>query len=148
MRSNSEGITPIVAARAIVAVAIGFIIAAGCQPARFDVVGHWQGRIPLPEGADVPQDLRNTTERVNLILHTGGKFEMVRLGLPIEGNYTVSGDRLSLEPTRVMNRRLSDLGPGMDQLGKKSSFALTGDKLVTKDLGTGETTFSRISAKP
>lgn len=127
------------------AVAIGLIIAVnGCGSGQIDVVGSWQGRMPLADPAHVPDDLRNTAERVNLILNPDGNYSLVWLGLPITGTYSVSGNTVQLDPKLVMGRPLSSLGAGMEQFGRAITLEYNTGSLESSGFGPSPVTFTKI----
>lgn len=120
------------------------IAVGGCGPTRDRFVGHWQGRSPLANPSDVPEDLRNTAERVNLILEADGDYAMVWMGLPITGSWSGSASEIRLEPKSVMERSIDKLGEGMAQFGQVIRLRADGEELVSSDFGPKPTRFKRI----
>lgn len=117
------------AARSTVAVAIALIIS-GCFPAPPNVAGHWQGRHPIPKDGIASEPVKNTLERVTLIIQPNGRYTMVWRGLDIAGDYSVADSEVTLTPKTVRNRPVTDLGEGMREFALTRRLRVSNGKLV------------------
>lgn len=106
--------------------------------------GHWQGRAPLENREEVPETLRNTAERINLLIYDNGTYDLVWMGLPIAGDVRWDGAQIVLEPKRVMEQPIDRLGPGMQNLGRPLRLEFEDGALIGLDFGPERTVLKRI----
>jgi len=74
--------------------------------------------VPIEQTEGMSDDIKNTLDRVNLIIRENGTFSMVLHGLPIEGDWSTSRQEIQLTPKRVLDRPIDQLGESMQALAK------------------------------
>lgn len=83
-----------------------FFSLVGCRSYSKIELGTWQGYLHenLPE--KTTRDLAHTIKKVSLTLYPRGKFLLLQLGAPLEGDFFILKNSLVLKPDRFFGRPL------------------------------------------
>lgn len=95
------------------------ILLVGCGPRESAVVGHWKGHALLSK-EDQKAPLSNLADAfaasVTLDIKADHTFKMMAFIMPVEGNWSMTGSRLTLKPTKAF---------GFDAPSSKSTMGST-----------------------
>lgn len=127
---------------AIVAVALVGCKGGGGETA---VIGKWKGEIKLPEakkddpGAKMAEAFASMMS-MDLELKADHKFTMTMMMFPIDGDWSMSGNRVSLVPKSVMGMTVEDFKKKQAASGSMSKSSDSPDKPIELELaGDGKT---------
>ena len=84
----------------------------GCQDPTPKWVGEWLGHndgLVAPELKRKDPVLAGNLTRVHLTLRSDRTFELIRAGLPNEGNYSISKSNATLTITKIMGKQVSGM---------------------------------------
>jgi|GEM_PF-1918166 len=84
-----------------------FSVSAGCQDSTPKWVGKYQGEnkdLVSEELAKENPVIAGTLRQIKLELKSDRTFELIRAGMPTEGNYSISQDTATLTVTKVLGR--------------------------------------------
>ena len=142
MRTRKCLCIPVVAAMALVAFG-------GCS--KPSVVGKWTGELKMPASKDKNDPAAAMGEamakafmsNLTLDLRQDNTFTM-QMMFPIDGNWKMDGDRVTLTPTKIMGMDASKASGGDKSKQEPMVFKIEGDKLVAEAKGKdGSLVFTR-----
>jgi hypothetical protein len=99
-------------------VSVAFAISL-CGCSRYDFVGQWQGNRNLRTSKGENNRVLQTMGRIELDIHTGGRFDMFEGGYPKDGLVSYRGGKAYLNVRQVMGQPIEKLGSSAVKMNKE-----------------------------
>ncbi len=122
-------------------IALVAIAATGCKNRDSALVGKWKASMPKSTGADSKNPLSGLGDAFASMMSVEFKadhtYSMTMMIIPMEGNWALSGNTVTLTPTKIMGKTIEEL-----QKSSNGSFKATSDNNKPMDLtlsGDGKT---------
>jgi len=137
----------------LVGLAIALALSVGCAKSGANLVGNWKGSLQLPKSSNAAADgmanamVSAMASNITLNLKGDGTFSMNMI-FPIEGNWSVTGSKLSLIPTKLMGMSVDDMKKQQPANGSTMAASSSAQKPLVFDVSADGKTLTGQDSDP